>query len=57
MAADGMSDRQIAQVLFITIRTVTTHLGHAYQKLDITDREQLADKLGDKTATTVVGVN
>ncbi len=41
MAADGMSNRQIAQALFITMRTVTTHLGHAYQKLDIDSRGQL----------------
>lgn len=52
MAADGMSNREIAQALFITIRTVTTHLGHAYQKLDIVGREQLADKLGVEAGTT-----
>ena len=46
MAADGMNNREIAQGLFITIRTVTTHLGHAYQKLDIAGREELAEKLG-----------
>jgi hypothetical protein len=27
-----MTNREIAQALFITIRTVTTHLGHAYEK-------------------------
>lgn len=48
MAADGMSNRQIAQALFITMRTVTTHLGHSYQKLDINSRGQLADKLADR---------
>lgn len=53
MAADGMSNRQIAQVLFITIRTVTTHLGHAYQKLDITGRGQLVAKLAEQTATAL----
>ena len=45
MAAEGMTNREIAQALFITIRTVTTHLGHAYEKLGISGREQLAEKL------------
>ena len=51
MAANGMTNRQIAQALFITVRTVTTHLGHTYQKLNITSREQLADQMADQTAT------
>jgi DNA-binding CsgD family transcriptional regulator len=45
MAAEGMTNREVAQALFITIRTVTTHLGHAYEKLGISGREQLAEKL------------
>ena len=48
MAAQGMTNRDIAQALFITIRTVTTHLGHTYEKLDIAGREQLAEKLADR---------
>ena len=48
MAAEGMSNREIAQALFITIRTVTTHLGHAYAKLGIAGREQLADELAGR---------
>ena len=53
MAADGMSNREIAQGLFITIRTVTTHLGHAYQKLDIAGREELAEQLGGEPAAAL----
>ena len=41
LAADGLSNRDIAQNLFITTRTVEGHLTHAYQKLAITSREQL----------------
>ena len=41
LAADGLSNREIAQNLFITARTVEGHLTHAYQKLAITSREQL----------------
>ena len=41
MAETGMTNRQIAEALFVTIRTVTTHLGHVYQKLEVSGREQL----------------
>jgi DNA-binding CsgD family transcriptional regulator len=41
LAAAGLSNREIAQNLFITARTVEGHLTHAYQKLAITSREQL----------------
>jgi DNA-binding CsgD family transcriptional regulator len=42
MAAVGLSNPQIAQALFVTRRTVETHLRHAFQKLDIRSREELA---------------
>jgi DNA-binding CsgD family transcriptional regulator/tetratricopeptide (TPR) repeat protein len=41
LAADGLANRDIAQNLFITARTVEGHLTHAYQKLAITTRDQL----------------
>ncbi len=41
LAAAGLSNREIAQQLFVTTRTVEGHLTHAYQKLAITTREQL----------------
>jgi DNA-binding CsgD family transcriptional regulator len=41
LAATGLSNREIAQNLFITARTVEGHLTHAYHKLAITSREQL----------------
>ncbi len=41
MAAEGMSNPQIAQALFLTRRTVEMHLTNAYRKLDITSREEL----------------
>jgi DNA-binding CsgD family transcriptional regulator len=45
-AAGGMSNRSIAQSLFIGLRRVETHLTHVYRKLDIESREQLATELG-----------
>jgi DNA-binding CsgD family transcriptional regulator len=42
LAADGRTNREIAQALFVSLRTVETHLTHVYQKLDITSRSALA---------------
>jgi DNA-binding CsgD family transcriptional regulator len=47
MAASGMSNRDIAQALFVTVKTIETHLGHVYQKLNLTGRTQLAAALGE----------
>jgi DNA-binding CsgD family transcriptional regulator len=48
MAAAGMSNRDIAQALFVTVRTVETHLGRAYTKLDISSRAGLAAALAER---------
>ena len=45
MAAEGMSNKQIAQALFVTVKTVETHLYRTYQKLDVSSRAQLAQAL------------
>jgi DNA-binding CsgD family transcriptional regulator len=50
LAADGLSNRDITQNLFITTRTVEGHLTHAYQKLAITAREQLPAALAPPRA-------
>lgn len=42
MAADGMTNREIAQALTVTAKTVETHLRHVFQKLDVDRRTQLA---------------
>jgi DNA-binding NarL/FixJ family response regulator len=36
-----MSNKEIAQTLFVTIKTVEVHLSHAYRKLEISSRAQL----------------
>jgi DNA-binding CsgD family transcriptional regulator len=46
MAADGASNKEIAQALFVTVKTVEMHLGRVYRKLEITSRSQLAGVLG-----------
>jgi DNA-binding NarL/FixJ family response regulator len=45
MAADGMTNKEIAQQLFVTVRTVEAHLHHTYQKLEISSRNGLAQAL------------
>jgi DNA-binding CsgD family transcriptional regulator len=45
LAADGMSNKEIAQTLFVTINTVEWHLSSAYRKLDISSRAQLYNAL------------
>jgi Bacterial regulatory proteins, luxR family len=46
LAADGQSNPEIAQALFVTRKTVETHLGHVYRKLDISGRAELRRALG-----------
>jgi DNA-binding CsgD family transcriptional regulator len=41
MAAEGLSNRDIAQALFITLRTVEMHLSNSFRKLGISARTQL----------------
>jgi len=45
LAADGLTNKEIAQALFVTIKAVEVHLTNVYRKLDIRSRVQLADTL------------
>ena len=45
LAAAGLSSDAIAQRLFLSIRTVDNHIQHAYQKLGIASRRELAAAL------------
>jgi len=45
MAAQGPTNREIAQALFVTQRTVEVHLTSIYRKLGISSRSQLAAAL------------
>ncbi|GAA3573315.1 LuxR family transcriptional regulator [Nonomuraea rosea] len=47
LAASGLSNREIGQQLYLSHRTVSTHLYRAFPKLGITARAQLRDVLGD----------
>jgi DNA-binding CsgD family transcriptional regulator len=45
LAADGLSNRQIGEQLFLSHRTVGSHLYHLFPKLEITARDQLPTAL------------
>jgi DNA-binding NarL/FixJ family response regulator len=45
LAAGGLPNAEIAQTLFVTTRTVETHLTAAYRKLGITSRTALSSVL------------
>jgi DNA-binding NarL/FixJ family response regulator len=44
-AAEGLSNREIGQKLFVSPRTVSTHLYRIYPKLGISARGKLASAL------------
>jgi ATP/maltotriose-dependent transcriptional regulator MalT len=46
MAADGLTNRQIAHELVVTVKAVEWHLSHVYRKLGISSRSSLASTLG-----------
>jgi DNA-binding CsgD family transcriptional regulator len=51
LAADGLTNREIAQALFLTENTIETHLRSAYSKLDIGSRSQLPRALAPQRST------
>ena len=46
LAAAGLKNSEIAQALFVSLKTVETHLHSAYRKLDINSRRELPEVLG-----------
>jgi len=46
LAVKGMASKDIAERLFLSVRTVSNHLQHAYTKLGVTSRASLAEALG-----------
>jgi DNA-binding CsgD family transcriptional regulator len=45
MAAEHMTNKDIAQALFVTTKTVEVHLSNVYRKLGIASRAELGDAL------------
>jgi DNA-binding CsgD family transcriptional regulator len=53
MASNGMTNRQIAQSLFVTVKTIETHLAATYDKLGVRSRRELPEALGVTTDPTL----
>jgi DNA-binding CsgD family transcriptional regulator len=51
LAVEGMSNKEIARVLVVTVHTVEVHLSRAYAKLGVRSRAQLAGRLPVPVAT------
>ncbi|MDT7709064.1 MAG: hypothetical protein QOG20_4671, partial [Pseudonocardiales bacterium] len=45
LAAGGRSNREVADELVVSIKTIEYHLRNAFQKLGVTSRRQLPDRL------------
>ena len=46
LAAEGMTSKDIAERLYLSVRTVDNHLQHVYAKLGVSSRTGLARALG-----------
>ena len=47
-AAAGRSNKEIASQMYLSVRTVESHLQRAYEKLGISGRHELAEALRDQ---------
>jgi DNA-binding CsgD family transcriptional regulator len=53
MAAQELSNKEIAQALYVTVKTVEVHLSRVYRKLGITSRRELAQALDGRVETAL----
>jgi len=50
LVSQGATDREVAQRLYISARTVNSHLRHVFAKLGIRSRVELAHQAGQRQA-------
>ncbi|EPH42666.1 AAA family ATPase [Streptomyces aurantiacus] len=55
LAAQGLTNRQIATALALSVKTIEYHLGHTYAKLGITSRIGLVRRLGPQSSSPSAG--
>jgi DNA-binding CsgD family transcriptional regulator len=54
LAAEGLTNREIGARLFVSPRTVQTHLSHVFGKLEVASRRELAGEM--RTRTQILGM-
>ena len=47
LITEGLSNREIAETLFITVGTAKTHVNHIFDKLDVSSRTQAIARARD----------
>ena len=52
LVAGGLSNREVADKLYVSLRTVENHLYHVYAKLAVSDRKDLARRLSADTRSS-----
>ena len=55
LALDGLSNRQIAEELLVSVKAVEGHLSKIYRKLGVSSRRALADTIGRRAGGCHVG--
>ena len=53
LAADGLATKEIATRLYLSKRTIDTHLDRIYRKLGVSGRDELPEALGGTVDSTV----
>jgi DNA-binding CsgD family transcriptional regulator len=57
LASHGLTDREIGDRLFLSPRTVSSHLYRSYPKLGVASRHQLRDVLTPATGSETLSVS
>ena len=57
LASDGLTNREIGDRLFLSPRTVSSHLYRSYPKLGVAGRNQLRDVIARASTPTPEGQN
>jgi DNA-binding CsgD family transcriptional regulator len=55
LAADGLTNREIARRQFVTVKAVEWHLRNVYRKLDISSRDELSGALAPDPQAAILG--
>jgi DNA-binding CsgD family transcriptional regulator len=55
MAAEGLGNREIAQALFLSVKTIEVHLTRAYRKLGVASRAELPRALANREGSPSAG--